>query len=174
MRSSPAARWASRSHRRTRSTRSARSGGHDRPRCPAVSAVRTGGSRVAVAVRVSCSRAVASVSQVDLRRALQISRPPMIRATNTISAIQPTGPIPLDAAGAAAPEADAAEVWVGGAAVVGGGVTGAWVGGAAVVGGGVTGAWVGGAAVVGGGVIGGCVGTAVAVGTCGGGGRARP
>jgi hypothetical protein len=41
------------------STSSARNGGHDRARWPASSAVRTGGSWVPVAVRVSASRAAA-------------------------------------------------------------------------------------------------------------------
>jgi hypothetical protein len=45
------ARPARRSHRPMRSIKPARRGGHDRARCPTVSAVRTGGSRVLVVVR---------------------------------------------------------------------------------------------------------------------------
>jgi hypothetical protein len=50
------------------------SGGHERARCPEVSAVRTDGSCVLVAVRVSISSAPASPSQADFLRDLQINQ----------------------------------------------------------------------------------------------------
>jgi hypothetical protein len=53
-----------------RSIKPVRRGGHDRARCPAVSAVRTGGSRVLVVVRVSRSSAAASASQAEFLRDL--------------------------------------------------------------------------------------------------------
>jgi hypothetical protein len=56
-----------------RSIKPVRRGGHDRARCPAVSAVRTGGSRVLVVVvvgGVSRSSAAASASQAGFLRDL--------------------------------------------------------------------------------------------------------
>jgi hypothetical protein len=83
------ARPAWRSHRPMRSITPVRRGGHDRARCLAVSAVRTGGSRVLVVVGVSRSSAAASASQAGFLRDLQISTAAISAATSTTSRIQP-------------------------------------------------------------------------------------
>src|SRR5213078_3941013 len=108
-----------------------RTGGQDSAREAASSIVRTGGNRVAAAVRVSVSTAVAASSQADLRRARQISRPPIRAATSATSRIHTHGLRPLEVPVAAA--AEAAGVGLGGAAaaVVGGGAAAAVVGGGA-------------------------------------------
>ena len=100
---SSGARRASRSHRRMRSTSVARNGGHDRARCPASSAVSTGGSWVPVTVRVSCSSAAAWASQPDLLRDLQSSQPAASTTTRRISRLQPRAPSPSDSAAAGVP-----------------------------------------------------------------------
>jgi hypothetical protein len=140
------ARPAWRSHRPMRSIKPVRRGGHDRARCPAVSAVRTGGSRVVVGV--SRSSAAASASQagscatsrsVPRRSARQPARP----------AGSSQGPPDSPAAGSAA--ADGVEVEVAGSAA-------ADVGGSTDVGGRVV---AGGSAVV---RVGRVVGVAVSLG----------
>ena len=110
---SSGARSASSSHRRMRSTRPARSGGQEGARCPAVSAVRTDGSWVLVAVRVACSRPPASASQADLRRDLQIIQPAASPTTSTVSRVQPRAPNPSDSAAAGVPAAKDVGVDVG-------------------------------------------------------------
>jgi hypothetical protein len=112
---SSTARSASRSHRRMRSTRASRSGGHERARWPAVSAVRTNSSWVIIAVRVSASSASAWASQADLLRDLQINQPALAPTTSRISSAQPRAPIPPSSAAAGAPAADGVEVEVGSA-----------------------------------------------------------
>jgi hypothetical protein len=113
---SSGARSTSRSHRRMRSTRAARSGGHDRARCPASSAVRTDGNWVPVVVRVSASSAAAWASQADFRRDLQSIQPAISPTTSTISSDQPRAPNPSDSADAGVPAADGVGVEVGGRA----------------------------------------------------------
>jgi hypothetical protein len=93
-----------------RSIRPERSGGHERARCPGVSAVRTDGSWVLVAVRVSISSAPASPSQADFLRDLQINQAATSPATSTISSVQPRSPNPPDSAEAGVPEAGGVEV----------------------------------------------------------------
>jgi hypothetical protein len=97
------ARSASRSQRRMSSTRVARNGGHDRARCPASSAVSTGGSWVPVAVRVSSSSAVAWASQADRLRDLQSSQPAASATTRRTTRVQPRAPSPSDSAAAGVP-----------------------------------------------------------------------
>jgi uncharacterized membrane protein YjjB (DUF3815 family) len=130
------ARSASSSHRRVRSTRAARSGGHDRARWPASCAVRTNGSCVPVVVRVSRSSAPASASQADLLRDLQISQTAASPTTTTTSSVQPRAPNPWDSAAAGVPAVDDADAVVGASASadVLGGVVAGDVGGAADVG----------------------------------------
>lgn len=118
-----------------RSTKAARSGGQERARCPAVSAVRIDGNWVVVVVRVSSSRAPAWASQADLLRDLQIIQPATSPTTSTISRVQPRAPNPSDSAAAGVPVADGVGVEVGASASadVAGAVVGD-VGGSTVVG----------------------------------------
>src|SRR4029450_8322782 len=106
LRRSSAARSASRSQRRWRSTRAARRGGQERARCPVVSAVRTDGSCVVVTVRGSRSSAPASASQADLLRDLQIIQAAISPTTSRISRAQPRAPSPWDSAEAGGAAAD--------------------------------------------------------------------
>ena len=105
---SSGARSASSSQRRTRSLRAARSGGHDRARCPAVSAVSTAGSWVLVVTRMSASSAAAFLFHADFLRDRKISQPAASATTRRMSSVQPTAPNPWDSAAAGVPAADVA------------------------------------------------------------------
>jgi hypothetical protein len=141
------ARPAWRSHRPMRSITPVRRGGHDRARCLAVSAVRTGGSRVLVVVGVSRSSAAASASQAGFLRDL----PDQYRGDQRGNQHDQQDPGPPDSPAAGSAAADGVEVEVAGSAA-------ADVGGSTDVGGRVV---AGGSAVV---RVGRVVGVAVSLG----------